>query len=364
MDLHIEKVEKYLKWFFGPSAKVIRMHEIGGALSVSSGERKLKGFGYGKPYLIDFVVEGEERSVVLSSMKPDIFGHNHVSDRAKVLLWQHLAFNKLPKHVRSLDVGCFTDDGELKSTGTAEEYFIIMEKAEGQEYFHDLERIMRDGITGLDEERVIALSSYLAEIHSVRKDAPALYIRRVRELLGHGECIMGLTDSYPEDLDFISWNQLQQIETECVAWRWKLKSRTDRLCQVHGDYHPWNVLFREGTDFSVLDRSRGEWGEAADDLTAMTINYLFFSLQRYGRLEDGFKRLYELFFTDYLRRTGDEEILEVIQPFYVFRGLVVASPIWYPHLEPEVRIKLFNFINNLLKLDKFNPEDVNEYLEA
>ena len=33
-----------------------------------------------------------------------------------------------------------------------------------------------------------------------------------------------------------------------------------------------DVMFREGTDFTVLDRSRGEWGEAADDVSAMTIN--------------------------------------------------------------------------------------------
>ena len=35
---------------------------------------------------------------------------------------------------------------------------------------------------------------------------------------------------------------------------------------MHGDFHPWNLLFREGVEFSVLDRSRGEWGEPADDV--------------------------------------------------------------------------------------------------
>jgi aminoglycoside phosphotransferase family enzyme len=32
----------------------------------------------------------------------------------------------------------------------------------------------------------------------------------------------------------------------------------------------------------------------------------------------------------YLKKTGDSEILEVVQPFYAWRALVVASPIWYP----------------------------------
>jgi hypothetical protein len=123
-------------------------------------------------------------------------------------------------------------------------------------------------------------------------------------------------------------------------------------------------MFGEGTDFTLLDRSRGEWGEAADDLSSMSINYIFFSLQRYGRLAGDFKSLYDLFFQNYLRQTGDEEILEVIPPFYAFRGLVIASPIWYPHLGLEVRTKLFNFIKNVLELERFDPTEVNEYLEA
>jgi aminoglycoside phosphotransferase (APT) family kinase protein len=44
---------------------------------------------------------------------------------------------------------------------------------------------------------------------------------------------------------------------------------------VHGDFHPWNILFQNDCDFAVLDRSRGEWGDPADDVAPLTINYLF-----------------------------------------------------------------------------------------
>ena len=93
-------------------------------------------------------------------------------------------------------------------------------------------------------------------------------------------------------------------------------------------------MFREGTDFTVLDRSRGEWGEAADDVSAMTINYFLFGLLKTdGReIDNDFKLLYETFFDVYLKETSDYELSEVIQPFYAFRGLVVASPIWYPNI--------------------------------
>ena len=212
-----------------------------------------------------------------------------------------------------------------------------------------------------DEEKAVALASYLAEIHALKKDAPDLYIRKLRELVGDSECIFGLTDSYPSNF-FISSEELKGIEKKCVDWRWKLKSKVRRLSRVHGDFHPWNVIF-SGKDFVVLDRSRGEWGEPADDVVAMAINYIFFSLLKYGSLAAEFKRLFEAFFETYLRETGDEEILEVVQPFFAFRGLVIASPIWYPQISAETRRKIFNFIENVLNEDVFDYKNVNDYLK-
>lgn len=135
---------------------------------------------------------------------------------------------------------------------------------------------------------------------------------------------------------------------------------------VHGDFHPWNVIFRKGTDFTVLDRSRGEWGEAADDVSSMTINYLFFGLLKTDgkELDTDFKKLYDLFFEVYLKKTNDYELLEVIQPFFAFRGLVIASPIWYPHISLGTRRKLFNFIKNVLEAEKFDYKNAEEYLEG
>jgi hypothetical protein len=124
-------------------------------------------------------------------------------------------------------------------------------------------------------------------------------------------------------------------------------------------------MFREGTDFTVLDRSRGEWGEAADDVSSMTINYLFFGrLKMDGKeLDTGFKELYDTFFKVYLENTNDYELLDVIQPFYAFRGLVVMSPVWYPNISLDTRRKLFNFIRNVLDAETFDYNGVSKYLE-
>jgi len=326
---------------------------------------KLKEFGYGVPYEVEFVIKGELKSIILETMRPGAFGHEHFSDRAGILLWQHSAFNKLPRHAESVDVGGFTEDGSLKSLGNCKEFFIVTDRVKGRPYFRDLDRIKeKERLTDLDRRRCLALSNYLIKIHGVKSDEAGLYVRRIRELVGHGECVMGLCDSYPSGLEYISEEDLCRIERQCVDWRCELKGKTHRLAQVHGDYHPWNILFRRGTDFSVLDRSRGEWGEAADDVSAMSVNYLFYSLRTYGRLDGPFEELFGSFWENYLDKTGDKEILEVVQPFYAWRGLVIASPIWYPNLPLELRTKLLNFIKGVLEAERFVLEDVNSYVQG
>jgi hypothetical protein len=365
-----EKLKEYLERTFGASVNLISVTELGleSASAEGNEQQEIKGFGYGKPYFVTFETgDGDVKGVVISTMKGDSFGHDHFADRAQVLIWQHHAFNTLPKHVKSSDVGYVTKDGRMASARDAEEFFIVCNKVEGAEYVNDLNRL-RDGgsLRELDKERVAALASYLAEIHAVKSEEAELYVRRIRELVGHSECIFGLTDSYPPGNGFISNDELKAIEKQCIDWRWKLKDRTKRLCMVHGDFHPWNVMFRDGTDFTVLDRSRGEWGEAADDVSAMTINYLFFGLLKTDgkALDKDFRELFELFFDVYLEKTGDDELLEVIQPFFAFRGLVVASPVWYPNISLETRKKLFNFIRNVLDADVFDYKGVGKYLEG
>lgn len=358
----MNQLREYLSKLYKGKIEIQTVTQMGGKKRKS--EKELKGFGYGVPYLIEFKVNGEPKKVVLETLHPEGFGHDHFSDRAGILLWQHEAFNLLPKHVRSVDVGAFTKNEGLKSVGDCREFFILTELVKGDLYHRDLDRIrMERKLRQLDRERCLALSDYLVEIHAVKREAAGLYVRRVRELIGHGECVFGLVDSYPAGPQYITERELCEIEKKCVDWRWRLKPKTHRLSQVHGDFHPWNILFRRGADFTVLDRSRGVWGEPADDVTALSINYLFYSLQTFGVLAGPFDMLFRLFWENYLRKTGDKEILEVVQPFYAWRGLVVASPVWYPNLSLEVRRKLFNFIRNVLDAERFDVWNVNPYLK-
>jgi len=353
-----QSLNRYLRSRFGPRASVVSFGPIG----KESSKGLYKQYGYGAPVKITFRVGRSLQSAVLETMSPGPFGHEHMADRAQAMLWDYHTYGLLARHVKALDVGAFTARGSLFSVAEAEELFVLTQWEEGTSYHADLERVMKEGmLRPLDQRRTEALARYLAKIHRKKRRDPDLYRRRLRELIGHGECIMGLTDSYPEHFEFITEDLLRRIEEACNRWRWRLRERTDRLSQVHGDFHPYNVLFRKGTDFSVLDRSRGEWGEPADDVTSMSINYLMLSLCRSGKFEGPLELLFRAFWDSYREASGDQAVTETAAPFFAFRGLVLASPVWYPTLPTEVRRTLFRFVENVLDSLRFDPSRVNEY---
>jgi hypothetical protein len=175
----IQAVTEYLQSLY---AKPVRLLSMTGRGAQEEGD-DLKGFGYGSPLFLEYEVGSERRKAVLETMAPSSYGHDHFSDRAQAILWEHSAFNSLPRHVHSIDSGAFLDSGRIISTGRAHEFFLLSEFVSGSGYFKDLER-MRDGETAAeaDFQRTAALSDYLVEIHALKHDAPALYTRRIRDL--------------------------------------------------------------------------------------------------------------------------------------------------------------------------------------
>src|SRR5438477_358843 len=249
--LSTDQLECYLRSIMGPSARIVRAKVLG-----ESEKEGIKAYGYGSPVLIDYEIDGKQQRAVLHTISPGPFGHEHMADRAQILLWEHKSFNGLPRHIRSIDIGAFRRDGSAISAGDVDEFFILTEYAEGRGYFEDLTRM---------------------------RDNPRL---------------------------------------------------------------------------SALDSER------ADDVTSLTMNFLFFSLQRSGRLDGNFESLFQRFWERYLTKSGDVEMLQVSAPFFAFRGLVMAHPIWYPNLSKDVRKKLFNFIRNVMSEEFFSPDEANRYCES
>jgi aminoglycoside phosphotransferase (APT) family kinase protein len=355
-----EALESYLRATLGPTAGVRSLRVLG---EVSDDD--VKRYGYGTAIEVVYTLDGATRRAVFQTVRPGPHGHETMPDRAQLLLSNYQTFSRLPRHAPALDIGTIHADGRLVSLGDSVEFFILTDHMPGRGHQADFFRLRETGdLTDRHVALADALCDYLAAIHSEKHEVPGLYRRRVRELLGHGECIMGLTDAYPDRHGFIDRALLEEIEHQALGWRWRLRDFEQRLTQVHGDFHPWNILFEDDDTFHILDRSRGEWGEPADDVTCLTINYLFFSLQRSGRLEGAFEALFQRFWQRYLKATGDDEMLRVAAPFFAFRGLVLASPVWYPDLSEEVRRSLFAFIRNVLDAEAFNPNQVNACLGA
>ena len=359
--IRADKVEDYLRQAFGDDARLIGLCDI-----AAPGEQGMKEFSYGKPVCIEFTLGGERKSAVLSIMRGDKYGHQFYWDRAAILMFQHEASARMEKHVRSLGLGYFDAHDALVPVTRPKEFFIVSEKAPGYDYYRDLERIRKGGFRPDDLELARRFARFLAGVHARKKDDPDLYLRRIRNLIGASECIFGLVDAYPHPYEHFPPERVAALEKRIIDWRWKLRGFTHRLTEVHGDFHPWNILVTgegEARDFAVLDRSRGEWGDAADDVSTLAINYLLFGLYDTPRLSGDFERMYMAFFETYLRESGDDEMLSVIAPFFVFRGLVIASPQWYPNHPLPVRQGLLRFLENVLEDDRFDCLNINKYME-
>ena len=366
MDLEAA-LGRYLPEVFGRPVSVLGVRPLGGGDDPGD----VKGFGYGVPLAVRCRVDGETRELVVARSRPvSGFGHDYPADRAWQALFSHPAYNSFPRHARSLDVGCALPTGELRSVRDAVEFFQLVEMVAGSLYRFDLDHLLEAEATDLDMARVTALAVFLADAHALKHDDPAIYHRRIRELVGHGECLMGILDSYPDAYPPLPCAFRETIERAAVGWRWRLRGRTHRLSRTHGDFHPWNILFRDGTDFSVLDRSRGEWGEPADDVAALAINYLFFGLRRAARegragvVAEPFRTLFRTFVDTYVAVSKDAEILEVLPPFFAFRALVLAHPRWYPSLDDVTRATLITFGHSMLDGDAFSLTDIPGWLEA
>jgi hypothetical protein len=359
VQIELQHIQEYLERRAGAAIQIEEVRPLG---AEPTGTTALKQFAYGRPLLVRYRAGDQTVQVVFHHIRRNAFGREREDDRVAAIWLDYNTFNRLPRHVPALDMVIRTKEGEVRSISSAQEVLLVTAYRPGRPYAEDLVRIRDEGrARPLDINRAEVLAGYLAEIHQAKCGEKMLWQRRLRDLVGHGEGIMGLTDSYREGGP-LNEGELRDIEEVANRWRRQLKPLSHRLSQVHGDFHPFNILFEDELQFHVLDRSRGEWGEPADDVSCLTINYLFFSLQRSGLLEGSFQVLHDRFWECYLSLRPDEELPAVIQPWFAWRALVLASPMWYPTLPDEVRRKLLGFARRVLTISRYDYHEVNHYL--
>jgi hypothetical protein len=349
--LLIDKVEEYLKDRFGPDTRLKQMKPLGEGL-------------HGKGYLLESEAGHEKRRIVMKGLNPVNFGHDHFADRAQVLILASANYNLMENHIAALDVVGETPEG-LVSIGKAREFYIFMEEAKGESYFQDLDAVLtRKSLTDDDRERAQSLAHFLVNLHDLKyqgNNARSLYRRRIRDLIGHGECILGVIDAY-DQVAFAKERELIDYAIGCLSWWGKIRERKERLCRVHGDFHPGNIWFKED-HFVLLDRSRGSWGEPADDVSCLGVNYVYYAIKDTGKFEGPFADLFRLFIQAYLEKTRDALFFSVAQPFFAFRALVLANPDFYPNDRDETKRKLFNFGRSILETERIEIDRISDYLE-
>lgn len=303
--------------------------------------------GYGEPVRILAEDErGLQKTFVLHTASPNVFGHDRRADRVDELVLSYDTYPLIPGHVAPLDVG-FLVDGGFSSAGSVGEPYLLTSWAEGRPYVEDLRNTAAHGAGARDLQRCRTLAGWLAALHANKLDAGHVYRRAVRDLLGHGEGIFGVVDSYPADTPAAPPARLRAIEQQCVEWRWRLRAGERRLSRIHGDFHPFNILFDDGPEPCFVDASRGCAGDPADDVAALVINYLFFATDVPASWP-AFSQLWDAFWLEYLADSRDEGVLEVIAPFLAWRGLVVCDPCFYPGLSAAGRDLILGFVERVL----------------
>jgi len=337
-----------------PGCRLLEVRALG-VDGPDAGQRlTAKAAGYGVPLRLTVDQAGAVQQLVLHGTSKNAFGHDRRADRAAELLLAADSFDAIPRHVRVLDVGAFTEQGSV-SLAHSGEFYLLTEYAKGTPYAEDLRRIAKSGeATAEDARRAGVLARYLVELHAERRDDGTASERALRDLLGSGEGIFGICDAYARAPGYVDVrSRLHRIERLCLDRRWSSRERAGRCARIHGDFHPFNILFDDASELRLLDTSRGSEGDPADDVSCLAINYVFFALERPASWKTALRELWLGFWRDYLAEAGDDELLERVGPFLAWRLLVLACPAWYPNLEPQKRGRLLELAEIAVTADRF-----------
>lgn len=347
-----------------PGAQILRVVPLGADSGVK--DETTKGAGYGAPLRLDVEHEGKASSLVLHTANANDFGHDRRADRASAVLLSADTFSLIPRHVAVLDVGAFRGTHDFVSLADTGEFYLLTTHAQGTPYASDLRQIAERGtLTALDLARHDALVGYLSVMHAERPVASAAaYARSIRDTLGSGEGVFGIVDGYPADTPQALRARLERIEEQCLRFRHALRGDRERLRRIHGDFHPFNVLFDQGSEPWLLDTSRGSLGDPADDVACMAINYAFFALGRPGVWRGALRALWSGFWEKYQARQQDSGLFRAAPLFLAWRGLVLSSPVWYPELQASDRDRILSFIERALSAPEFPPNLADEFFDA
>lgn len=215
-------------------------------------------------------------------------------------------------------------------------------------------------IEGLSHETEAALFASLARLlvrqhGGAESSGTSGYQRALRSLLGGPDGVLVLLDSLPLGPAGYEASRLQAFERRWLGWRWRLRERGDRLRTVHQGLRLERIMVLPPGEV-VMFEPRFEPGDPAVDLSAVAVGLLELGAREPLAWPDGYKPLFDVFWSTYLSHSGDHELLDVAPPFLAWRALQAASPLSPSPLPPAAQRKLFAFAEEVLAQRSFDPD--------
>ncbi len=197
-----------------------------------------------------------------------------------------------------------------------------MEHVEGVPYSEHLTNLLKSKqITDKDRDKTKFISDYLVKLHESSKLDRLTYIRETCNFIMHNltkldgfNSDLAFREKYGEEIKEVT-NSLEVLLTKSV--------NKSKVCLVHNDLHPTNILFRPDDSFRVIDPIGNMYGEQSADIATISLFYIWYGL-RDSNSSEIFLQLYESFMENYLNDTNNLEIMEILPTFYTVRALRLA----------------------------------------
>jgi Ser/Thr protein kinase RdoA (MazF antagonist) len=253
-----------------------------------------------------------------------VYGEDLAADASREVAWRLEGYPRIANHV------------VCRKVALPEGCCLLEPAVAGEPYWRRLARLAEGGETAaLRDARLLA--EHLADLHRPLAGGTApRYRRAVRD--GLMNAAFRLIDA--GDAFWYSWPALRaEVEHAFLDWRLRLGDHHRRLKVTHNDFHPWN-LFLDGDRVNLIGARAPGFGDAANDVAALAVNYVWFGYLRDGDFTGVYRAAYEVFCGHYVALTGDRQLASVLPPFFAMRLLVLLSPLYYPDKEASVERQL------------------------
>ncbi|MBD3335939.1 MAG: hypothetical protein GF355_10525 [Candidatus Eisenbacteria bacterium] len=203
----------------------------------------------------------------------------------------------------------------------------------------------------------------LAAVHAERGSDDGVWSRRLHELVGDSRGIMGLTGSYVHSGPHGPAARFIDLEQSANAWRHRLEAHAQRLCRIYGDLQTTQIMCGPAGGMRIVRRDPTVWGEAAEDVAAVTSSYILFALHKPPDVHRTFGELHGRFWEAYLSASGDADLVTIAQPWLARRALILANPQLYPEVDEAVRSGLLRYAGRVMGSEIYDYARLELYLE-